>query len=65
MYCYCTYTIGRYIYRKEVHNLDDARAIQEVNLQLASEIAQNAETVKEAKSAKRKIDQASRETAQG
>ena len=45
--------------------MDDVEALQAVNLQLAAEISSNAEIVKEASSAKRKIAQATKEKDRG
>ena len=46
--------------RSEALLLDDVAAVQEANRKLAAEIASNAEVVKEASSAKRKIAQATK-----
>ena len=51
--------------RCEAQLLDDVSALQDVNRQLAAEIASNAEIVKEATSAKRKIAQATKEKDKG
>ena len=45
--------------------MDDVAALQAVNQQLAAELAANAEIVKEASSAKRKIAQATKEKDKG
>ena len=45
--------------------MDDVTALHDVNMQLAKEIAENAQVVKEAKSAKRKCDADAKEMAKG